>query len=164
MAEKDLVMMLAAHDAFRRDLRLLSERFDPERWASFRAQLSTHHRAEDAVLWPRLRKRGVDPGLVDAMEAEHSTIDPLLRAVDGGRRDEVATLRDVLGAHLRHEETDVLPQVDEDEWRVLDREFRRRLGVRGIRSYFAWVLEGASDEMRAKVLKAAPAPVRLVIR
>ncbi len=172
MSDKDVIMMRAAHDAFRRDLRHLVAAPGLERWRRFSKQLRIHHTAEDTVLWPRMRARGAAPALLDAMEAEHAQIAPLLARVSTAfagksgaeRATHLAALSSLLGTHLQHEETEVLPLITEREWTLLDREMRRRIGIRGIRSYFSWLLEEASPTTRSRVLKTLPAPIRLTIR
>ena len=136
--QADLTIMLAAHDAFRRDLVTLARTAsrgslaDPVRrlaiaagWDTFKRQLLQHHEAEDTALWPALRARlgGRRPATsalstLDAMEAEHELIDPLLAAVDAAFADEQAPLGDVIGelaskltGHLGHEERDALPLI-----------------------------------------------------
>ena len=95
--DADLTIMLAAHDAFRRDLTRLARTAgaanDPPRraavqagWELFKRELHLHHTAEDELIWPVLRPRlarsehAMD--VLAAMEAEHELIDPLLAAVD----------------------------------------------------------------------------------
>src|ERR1700733_4658031 len=97
--DADLTIMLAAHDAFRRDLTRLAraaasaDLSDPARrrsvaagWDLFKRELHIHHTAEDEVIWPVLRPRLVHSeaalSVLDAMEDEHERIDPLLAAVD----------------------------------------------------------------------------------
>ena len=97
--DADLTIMLAAHAAFRRDLAQLAQAAafadlpDPGRrasvqagWELFKRQLHLHHTAEDAIVWPALRERlprsDHAQSVLDAMEAEHQQIDPLLAAVD----------------------------------------------------------------------------------
>jgi iron-sulfur cluster repair protein YtfE (RIC family) len=131
----DLGIMIAAHNAFRRDLvklaRTASRRnlADPvsrlaigNGWDVFKRQLLQHHRAEDACLWPPLRTRlaGSPAAMstLDAMEEEHGLIDPLLAAVDHALADREATDRQLgdvideltgkLTHHLAHEERDTL--------------------------------------------------------
>lgn len=97
--DADLTIMLAAHDAFRRDLVSLaraargSARSGQEHrrsvaagWEMFKDQLHLHHTAEDELIWPALRAR-LDRhpdalSVLDEMEQEHGLIDPLLAAVD----------------------------------------------------------------------------------
>ena len=97
--DADLTIMLAAHNAFRRDLVSLVRsvqgpvRSDPHRsrsvaagWELFKSQLHVHHTAEDDLIWPALRERlGHSENalsVLDEMEEEHQRIDPLLAAVD----------------------------------------------------------------------------------
>src|SRR6266567_4470638 len=63
----DFTFMYAAHDAFNRDLWRLAVATEAGRtadaavrtgWATFKNQLHIHHTAEDAWLWPALRKKG----------------------------------------------------------------------------------------------------------
>lgn len=95
----DLTIMIAAHDAFRRDLTRLAraaasaEKSSPAKrqsvaagWELFKRQLHIHHTAEDEIIWPALRPRLAHSenalSVLDAMEQEHERIDPLLAAVD----------------------------------------------------------------------------------
>jgi hypothetical protein len=116
--DADLTIMLAAHDAFRRDLTRLARvdaeanLSDPARrrsvaagWELFKRELHLHHTAEDELIWPALRPRLAHSqhalSVLDAMEEEHGRIDPLLAAVDAGfaaaARDSEAA-RDVIDA------------------------------------------------------------------
>ena len=97
--DADLTIMIAAHNAFRRDLTRLArtaasaDLSDPARrqsvaagWELFKRQLHMHHTAEDEIIWPALRPRLAHSenalSVLDAMEEEHERIDPLLAAVD----------------------------------------------------------------------------------
>src|SRR3954466_13046127 len=131
----DLAGMYLMHRAFRRDLNLFADvagtvpASDRARWGRiarrfrlFASALHKHHHGEDVGLWPLLAERGADPTVLDALEAEHAVIDPLLaavtadlRALADGRGDETtrtqlagsaAQLREALKAHLAHEESD----------------------------------------------------------
>src|SRR6266511_5568997 len=137
----DLTLMVAFHDAFRRDLahlaRIASRRRaqleEPKRrtavlagWELFKTELHIHHTAEDHDLWPRMRTHLADRpdelALLQAMQDEHARIDPLLEAVDGAFADRdgghqrlgdtVDALATGLHGHLTHEERDVLPLID----------------------------------------------------
>jgi iron-sulfur cluster repair protein YtfE (RIC family) len=138
----DLTLMVAFHDAFRRDLTHLAraasrrpaELDEPARrtavlagWELFKTELHIHHTAEDDDLWPRMRTHLADRpdelALLQAMQDEHARIDPLLAAVegafadrDGGHRrlgDAVDALAGELHGHLGHEERDALPLIDQ---------------------------------------------------
>jgi hypothetical protein len=86
----DWALMIAVHDALRRDLdQLLHPAGSPAsaraRWATFRSQLRFHLAAEQAAMWPRVRvKLAGDPhgqtlspgelgGIAAAIRGGHST-------------------------------------------------------------------------------------------
>jgi len=194
----DLTIMLAAHDALRRDLVGLAHAADravrrgpaqqaavQRGWAVFQRQLHIHHTAEDELVWPALRERlaasDAARSVLDAMEAEHEQIDPLLAAVnqamDGAVRDgqpDGAALADTvdvltmaLHGHLAHEERDALPLIGTaltvGEWRAVG----RRIGLRNLRrapEMFAWMLDGAAPERAAAATGQLPPPARVLYR
>jgi hypothetical protein len=94
----DMSVMLAIHDALRRDLARVGKIAaaaggDPARmlrallgWELFKKFLVVHHQAEDDVLWPVLREAvAAHPdqvALADALEQEHAVIEPLLTVID----------------------------------------------------------------------------------
>src|SRR5258708_40050800 len=107
----DFTFMYAAHDAFTRDLRRLADAVEGGRtaeaavragWATFKNQLHFHHTAEDNWLWPALREKVTRPdeiSVLDAMEAEHLLIDPLLFLGDARTTgDDLYGLPDRVGA------------------------------------------------------------------
>jgi iron-sulfur cluster repair protein YtfE (RIC family) len=106
--DADLTIMIAAHDAFRRDLTRLAraaaaaDLSDPARrlsvnagWELFKRQLHMHHTAEDEIIWPTLRPRLAHSqtalSVLDAMAEEHERIDPLLAAVDAAFAQQAAS-------------------------------------------------------------------------
>jgi hypothetical protein len=183
----DPAMMYAAHAAFARDLdRIASAAVGsdvfaaPTRatWHRLEQQLHRHHAAEDAALWPALRDCPLDPdeiAVLDAMELEHARIEVALERVDNAfadcRQDQLAAglraLSEALADHLRHEEEAALPLVvthlGTGGWDAFVREARsRQRGLRGAASYLDWLLDGAPDATRRRVLSTLPAPVRWV--
>ncbi len=152
----DMLMMYVMHHAFRRDLAAFAVavrstpvddrrtwRLLAERWSFFFQVLHHHHSGEDAGLWPALLSRSGpdDRSTLQAMEAEHAEIDPLLESCAAGfarlaeHADEdaraalavrVTATRESLGRHLRHEETDAMAILQrvltEAEWRAIDEE------------------------------------------
>ena len=123
--EADLTIMIAAHDAFRRDLASLAraaqgpDRHRPDRqrsiaagWDLFKRQLLLHHTAEDELIWPLLRERLANSAnalsVLDEMEAEHERIDPLLTAVDDGFASAAASADGYPGADRLADAVDVL--------------------------------------------------------
>ncbi|WP_372506316.1 hemerythrin domain-containing protein [Actinomadura madurae] len=127
-------------------------------------------------MWPVLRAKAADPAVLDRMEAEHERLDGLLAAVDAAVRAgdaarlavQAERLADGLGAHCEHEEELALPLVQDlltkAEWDAFGGEQRRRLGVSGAASFFPWLLDGAGEDTRRKVLGVVPPPVRFLYR
>jgi hypothetical protein len=191
--DADLTIMVAAHDAFRRDLVRLARAAafadlpDPARraavqagWETFKRQLHLHHTAEDAIIWPTLRTRLTRSvhglSVLDAMEAEHSLVDPLLAAVDeafahpddGRIGDTADALTSVLLQHLTHEEHDALPLIGAtltaSEWRSAGFAMARRNGLSAGGEMFAWINDDADPDKAAAVMATLPPPVRLMYR
>jgi len=197
--DADLTIMLAAHAALRCDLERLARAAafadlpDPARrasvragWETFKRQLHLHHTAEDTVVWPALRPRLAHSdnaqSVLDAMEAEHQQIDPLLAAVDGafaraeeGHRSDARAISDVtdalttsLIAHLTHEERDGLPLIGAAltaaEWRGVGFKIVQKNGLSGSAEMFAWLADGADPEQAAAAIGTLPPPARLVYR
>ena len=191
--DADLTIMIAAHDAFRRDLTRLTRTTgsanlaDPARrqsvaagWDLFKRQLHLHHTAEDQIIWPVLRPRlehsPAALSVLDAMEAEHALIDPLLAAVDAqfaatcGDRlaDTIDALTSALTGHLGHEERDGLPLIGvaltAAEWRGAGRKMAGKNGMAATSEMFAWILDGADREHAATTLAQFPPPLRLLYR
>jgi iron-sulfur cluster repair protein YtfE (RIC family) len=155
----DFTLMYAVHDAFHRDLRHLTaaveagQTADPAvttGWATFKNQLHVHHTAEDTSLWPPLRQkvtRPEDVAVLDAMEAEHARIDPLLSQVDAnlaasgraGLAGSTAALAQTLAAHMQHEEDQALPLVEAHLGPAGWAAFRKATGkIQGLRGGTGW--------------------------
>jgi hemerythrin-like domain-containing protein len=154
----DLFMFFVMHAGFRRDLAAFDRavatapvedrarwRALAQRWQLFADVLHQHHTHEDDHIWPHLLQAvdaAGDTGgraVLEAMEAEHGHIDPLLAACargfarlaqtadDDARRAlqaSVAATREHLGTHLAHEETSALALVQryltQPEWDALE--------------------------------------------
>jgi hypothetical protein len=189
----DMSMMFAMHDALRRELvqvaRTASLRDDhPGRlleatlgWELFKKFLTVHHRSEDDALWPPLRAHVADKpdqlALVDALEAEHAAIDPLLAAIDAAAADpdygyqQFGDITDELAgkltAHLTHEETDGLPLVGASltsaEWAHYAQVHTERIGGDAPVA-MPWLLDGARPQIRQAVLGQLPPPVVATLR
>ncbi|MFC4053415.1 hemerythrin domain-containing protein [Actinomadura syzygii] len=182
MAKYDWTAMYVMHNALRRELEHLAKvAARPEEearrvlaeapgWELFKKALHVHHGAEDEVLWPAMREalagRPDDLALMDAMEAEHAVIDPVIEAIDAGA-EPLAPLVEALNggvtAHLKHEEEAALPLIDE----VLAPEHVARFGqVHGTKigpdgpRVFPWLLDGVDEETAAAMLGVLPEPAR----
>ena len=189
----DMSMMFAYHDALHRDLERVARvagRLDgnPARqlraalgWELFKKFLVNHHESEDEALWPALRAAvAANPdqvALVDAREAEHAVIDPLLAAIDAAAADPdggherfgsiVDELVSKLSGHLAHEEADGLPLIDvslnQEEW-------QRFISVNADRNrpdaamYMPWLLGGADRQTLDAVLGKFPPPLLAAYR
>jgi hemerythrin-like domain-containing protein len=192
--DADLTVMLAAHEALRRDLTGLAHaaagagRGDPVRrqavqrgWEVFQRQLHLHHTAEDELVWPALRERltasDAARSVLGAMEAEHQQIDPLLAAVnramdrpggdDGTLADTVDVLTMALHGHLAHEERDALPLIGTALTMAEWRGVGRRIGLQNLRhapELFAWMLDGAQPEQARRAIGQLPPPARVLYR
>jgi iron-sulfur cluster repair protein YtfE (RIC family) len=190
--DADLTIMLAAHAGFRRDLLRLAraasaDQPDPARrdavkagWETFKHQLHLHHTAEDELVWPALRTRLAASvhaqSVLDAMEEEHSRVDPLLTAVDhafahqedGRIGDVTSALTSELLKHLTHEERDALPLIgvglSAAEWRGVGFKIARKNGLSAGGEMFAWMSDGAEPATASAVIGTLPPPARLVYR
>jgi hemerythrin-like domain-containing protein len=187
----DMTMMYAMHDALRRELERIartSERIDddPRRilrtaagWEMFKTYLRVHHTAEDAALWPVMRQelaeRSADLALLDALEAEHAVIDPLLETIDATLAhgtsgpqllgDMVDALRTTLHVHLKHEEAEGLRLIDatlsEEQWAQFGVEHGNRIGLERASLYVPWLLDDASAERSQRILARLPEFARI---
>ncbi len=194
--DADLAIMLAAHRAFRRDLARLARAAaqatagpgsgpDKRRsvaagWELFKHELHLHHTAEDEIIWPALRPRLARSehalSVLDAMEEEHSRIDPLLAAVDAafarpdgaGLADATDALASTLTGHLAHEERDGLPLIGvaltAAEWRRAGFQIARRNGLSEGGEMFAWILDSTDPRRRGRHPGRLPPPLRLLYR
>jgi hypothetical protein len=194
----DLVVMYAVHHAFRRDLAAFARavpatpvedratwRALEHRWTRFSAVLHHHHTGEDAGLWPLLLERvpAADRAVLEAMEAEHEQIDPLLEActtgfarmASGGTADERAALavraaatRDTLGRHLEHEETEALALVQahltQDDWSRMEQEHftGRPMPLAQTLFLIPWVCDGVPEAVRRRAFAEAGRAVAVV--
>lgn len=184
----DFTFMYAAHDAFNRDLRRLAAAAGSGRiadpavrtgWATFKKQLHIHHTAEDRWLWPALRDKVTRPdevSVLDAMEAEHLGLDPLLSRVDAsltatglaGLADNASALASMLAAHMEHEEDHALPLVEQhlgpEGWAAFGKAAGKSGGLRGAAELFPWILDGAPADTSTRLLGMLPPPARLLYR
>ncbi|MDT0275270.1 hemerythrin domain-containing protein [Blastococcus goldschmidtiae] len=191
---EQLTMNRVIHAAVRRDLDRLDQALagmaDGDRsraqaleraYANLRTELTLHHEGEDTHIWPMLASVGVDRGLLDTMESEHHAMAEALaetgaamatlagsgRAVDAAAaRDSLLRTREVTERHLRHEETELEPQLapfhDSPEWKAVEKKLRSQpLPVTG--RFFAWLTDGMSAEHRAFLKQTVPTPVVTVL-
>ncbi|WP_188187468.1 hemerythrin domain-containing protein [Nonomuraea sp. SYSU D8015] len=186
----DLIAMYVIHHAFRRDLAAFRAAVPAtpvedratwkalaERWERFYDILHKHHTGEDAGLWPLLRARADAAGdaearaTLDAMEAEHGEVDPLLASCavgfdrlaslpDADARDalevRIVALNERLGQHLAHEERDAMALVQRylthADWESLEEEhFKSAYGPREMPFVASWALYRLPEEHFTRV-------------
>jgi hemerythrin-like domain-containing protein len=199
----DLMNMYVMHHAFRRDLADFRSAVDRSpvsdhdrwtalrrRWQHFATALHSHHSAEDAGLWPllleRVSGRGDDDArtVLEAMQAEHARIDPLLEEclegftrlaedpTDAVRRAlsrSLAATGDLLDGHLGHEERDAMALVQrylvQADWvRVEKEHFRPAYSPKEVWFVVPWALFGLPADIRRKNLDEAGLPMKIVWR
>jgi hypothetical protein len=182
----DWALMIAIHDALRRDLDQLlhataSHASARARWATFRSQLHFHLAAEHAAMWPQVRPKlaGDSHGqaLLDAMDDERQLLGPLQAMIDDAfaidadprrLRQLLARLRTRLASHLAHEEADALPLISQilspGELGGIAAAIRGGHSTRRVGTTVPWALAGASPDIREHALSQLPAPVRLLYR
>jgi hemerythrin-like domain-containing protein len=191
--KNDMTMMYAMHTALRRELERIARVTarpddDPKHvlrtavgWEMFKSYLQVHHTTEDDMLWPPMRQALADDSdgvaLLDAMESEHSAIDPLLAAIDEALADRdsgpqrLGELTDALASalrgHLDHEEAEGLALIDatltEEQWQAFGAEHGKRIAADAQR-YVPWMLEGATPDVTATVLGLLPPPLQQAYR
>jgi hemerythrin-like domain-containing protein len=182
----DMMMMYVMHHGFRRDLTAFaaaamatpvdardSWQALAERWDLFSEVLHHHHSGEDAGLWPLLMTLTDDDGrrVLEAMEAEHAEIDPILRSCAAGfarlsgHADEDAraalavrlcAAKESLGRHLRHEETEAIAIIQQvmtdDDWERLEQEhFRKDVPFSDVLRLVPWAAYGVPGPLRRRV-------------
>jgi hemerythrin-like domain-containing protein len=185
----DMTMMYVMHHAFRRDLAVLSAAASvtpatdrrawgalADRWALFAEALHHHHTGEDRGLWPRLLAVATpdEAEVLEAMEAEHEAVDPMLSACAAGfarlreHADDdaraalavrLAAARAQLGEHLRHEETEAIAIIqrrlsDADWHRIEEESFKHDIPPRTLLKLVPWVAEGVPADVREVVFSA----------
>jgi iron-sulfur cluster repair protein YtfE (RIC family) len=193
MTALDFTMMYAFHDALRREVERIAritdrQEDDPREvlrtavgWQMFKDYLRVHHTSEDDALWPPLQEalaeKPEDLALLDAMEAEHAAIDPLLEGIDAALVDRESGLERLgglvdalsagLGGHLRHEERETLPLIgatlDAQQWARFGELHRTRIGS-DLSRYMPWVLDSADPERAERILGGLPAPLLAAYR
>ena len=189
--------MYVMHHAFRRDLADFAAaavatpvddretwRALADRWADFAEILHDHHTGEDDGVWPFLTERADAAGreTLEAMEAEHDEIDPLLEACAAGFDRLAATAdedaraalavrlvaaRESLGRHLAHEETEAIALIQQlmtpEEWHRIDEEFfKKRLSLRDFARLVPWAAYGLSDAARRQAFAEVGKPFEVL--
>jgi hemerythrin-like domain-containing protein len=194
----NLMNMYLAHHAFRRDLAAFATAVPltpvedreawqalAERWAMFAEVLHHHHKAEDDWLWPLLAERADAEGraTLEAMEAEHEQIDPTLEACAAGfarlaqRADldarsalsvRLTAVREGLGRHLVHEETDAIRLVQTlltaEDWAAFEKRIEDTIRFSQVLRLVPWVMHELPHPAREQVFAETGTAHRLLWR
>jgi hypothetical protein len=144
-------------------------------------QLTMHHSGEDDHVLPFVAAR--IPGSADvlaAMEDEHHALAVALEdtrlavteyaatgaAADARKaRETVVRTQAVVDGHLRHEEEEfeplLAPLLGTPEWKAVEKRLRPPLSAAG--ATLAWLQDGMSEQGRAHLRGAIPAPVAVLV-
>lgn len=193
----DVKMMYVMHHAFRRDLVMFAEASAATpaddrdtwsalalRWAVFSEILHHHHSGEDAGLWPWLTRAADDEeqATLEAMEAEHAQIDPILTAcaeafekvttthdpaLAAHLAERLAAARDSLLAHMAHEETEAMALVQrymtQQDWQeVVEQNFDKGMDPRLLLRAVPWIAHELPRDVIDVLLAEAGLPMKLV--
>jgi len=154
------------------------------RFEFFGAVLHKHHTSEDEQIWPLLLRRVDTAGdaqgraTLDAMEAEHAEIDPLLTACSEGFRQladstalpdterdgdaraaleiRLVATRERLDCHLGHEERDAIALIQRyltaPDWHAVDTRIQQSYTLRESLEVLPWVLHELPAGGRERLL------------
>jgi hemerythrin-like domain-containing protein len=146
--------------------------------------LEGHHRAEDAVMWPKLLERGRDEvaPVVHTMEGQHARIEELsarvVASVGSWRRDAAASSRDALAAvldelvellyrHMSLEELSALPLAEKymttGEWVEMAHHSGAGMPAGKMSLVFGMTLYEADPAVMEETLSTLPPPVRATL-
>lgn len=146
-------------------------------WGNLVRELTHHHEAEDELLWPFLRSRGVELSLLEQMESEHVEMKAALASVSGrietlvasptaanatAAADETSRAEVVINDHLEHEERDVEAPIGDLESDPEFKELAKRLRPASIvdaANALAWMQDGAGERERSALRATIPGPV-----
>ena len=171
--------LMMSHHGFRRDLARFAQALSEftqgrgeqsripalkEEWQNYRGTLHGHHQAEDAGIFPNVRKeKGELAAVIEGLIADHHEIDPLLQEGDQAfaklpdgapaAAAVIARLASLLGPHLAKEEAEIIPVLR--NWKgfpppASDAE------VNMFATGFAWSSHGVADEICERVYATLP--------
>jgi hemerythrin-like domain-containing protein len=193
----DVKMMYVMHHAFRRDLVMFADAAAvtpasdrdawsalARRWAVFGEILHHHHSGEDAGLWPWLMQAAdaEEQDTLEAMEAEHEQIDPILTACAAGfdtvvrtadqadadaLAEQLVAARDSLLAHMGHEESDAMALVQkymtQEDWdHVVENNFDKKIEPRLLLAAVPWIAYELPRPVVDQLLAEAGLPMKVV--
>lgn len=150
-------------------------------WANFDDQLTHHHEGEHEIAWPALEAVGAPKELLATMDAEHDVMAGALAAAGTAMaklassastedaraaKTAMARLQEVTVSHFDHEEAELEPiflaNREAPEIKAMGKKFGKVSPARGGR-FFAWLLDGATDDEKAAATREIPGPVLAII-
>lgn len=155
------------------------------RWYDgFLTEFELHHSAEDEIFFPALAERvPVFADRLARLEAEHHSLEAALLAVGeaigaladpevgwssvrADAPDALVVADRELTLHLDHEDADVLPlfvrHMSVLEYEEISERALKRNKVSQLLFSVPWVVRHATDEERARMLREAPLPLKLM--
>jgi iron-sulfur cluster repair protein YtfE (RIC family) len=198
------MMMYVMHHAFRRDLTRFAAAAAATpaddhgtgkalhtRWTQFGEILHHHHSGEDAGIWPYLLERADadERATLEAMEEEHSRIDPLLQGCAGGFAElagdragrtaadledvraalqvRVAATRDALSRHLHHEESEAMVilqrHMTQEDWeKIADEHFEKGSPEISVFFMVGWCAEAVPAAALKEIFATVGRPFQVI--
>jgi hemerythrin-like domain-containing protein len=150
-------------------------------WQNFYGQLRQHHDDEETIFFPAFRELGVDDALMGGLDSEHirmvSALDAANAAMQALSTDTsvgavdkahtaVVELRDVVRAHLEHEERDLEPFAARHVASPQLKQARaavRKAHKRSLGTFLAWLQDDADHASTAGLRREIPPPVLFVL-
>jgi Hemerythrin HHE cation binding domain len=151
-------------------------------WDNYLFQLTYHHEGEHRIAWPALESIGVSRELLTSLDGEHDAMAAALMeagtamaalrrtasAGDAANTLEAFTrLRSVTVQHLDHEEAEIEPvyleKFETPELQEMAKKFSRDAGPKQAGTFFAWLLDGASEAEEASLRRTLPGPVLAIL-
>ena len=144
-------------------------------WRRLHDVIDWHHRSEDDILWPELRRQV--PGFAareSALTHDHTELEAAMDEVSASlARPGAAVLTGaavrfhrVLYDHLRHEEAVVFPVFANDlpvsEYAAIERSIIASAPARVMSYLQPWMFDGADRDSVCRVTATIPPPVRLL--
>ncbi len=197
----DVTAYLAVHQAMRTSNEQLvtalvrALHYDPRRigalrrwFAGYAAELRTHHRIEDDIIFPALAERSARFGqLAPALDADHHRLDELIDALDdvltrwaachdmratGTYREDAifyaVELRDLLATHLGIEDAEVIPEIQRQftaaEYAEFDKAAAKAITLKHAFWTVPWIVATFDPATVEQLWAEAPAMLKLVHR
>ncbi|MGH3457639.1 hemerythrin domain-containing protein [Aeromicrobium sp.] len=151
-------------------------------WDNYDFQLTYHHEGEHRIAWPALESVGVSRELLTTLDREHEAMAAAMgetrTAIASFKRtasaEDAATalnaftnLRTVTVQHLDHEEAEIEPvylaKAATPEMKEMGKQFGRDASPKQAGTFFAWLLDGASDAERETLRGSLPGPVLAIL-